>query len=51
MIDSTSSANSLHVHGEALNSVHTVNLEIFAVEIFSLPHKATKINIAKHFQQ
>ena len=28
----------------------TVNLEIFAVEIFSLPHKATKIKIVKYFQ-
>ena len=28
----------------------TVNLEIFAVKIFSLPHMATKIKIAKYFQ-
>ena len=29
---------------------HTINLEIFAVEMFSLSPKATKINIAKYFQ-
>ena len=29
---------------------YTVNPEIFAVEIFSLPHKATKINFAKYFK-
>ena len=32
-------------------ALSTVNLENFAVEIFSLSHKGMKINIAKYFQQ
>ena len=32
------------------SQVRIIDLEIFAVKVFSLPHTATKINIAKYFQ-